>query len=118
MHNEEQDVEAGLDEIGLFTTIVTESTEYTGIIDFETNKQIIFFDFTKNSDPSLTTIVIIWRLYYDRMRFSIFMSTIFPSFIVDQPICLNKKSIKNRQTLSYKIPEPQKIVSKIKKPTE
>jgi len=52
---------------------------YKGIVDYATTKHYVFYDLTNNDDPNVSMIVIIWRSYFNHMRFSVFKSIHFPS---------------------------------------
>ena len=74
-----------------------------GIIDFSSTKHVIFYDLTNNNDPDITLMTIIWRLYHDTMRFSIFKSTYFQNVDI-VPVMISKKSIKD---MKNSIPLPK-----------
>lgn len=77
-----------------------------GIIDYTTTKHFIFYDLEKNTDPDVSMMVIIWRLYYDNIRFSIFRSTYFPNIDIS-PTMISKKGVKNFRT-SVPLPKTHK----------
>lgn len=71
-----------------------------GIIDFVNTKYVSFYDLTNNTDPYVVKVVMLWRVFYQNMRFSIFKSIYFPTLNVPSPVMINKKSITNGCPLS------------------
>jgi hypothetical protein len=101
--------------ISVFNCIETDTATYTAIIDYESEKDITFFDFSRNSDPEMSLVAILWKLYYDHMRFSVFVLTTLPSVRLPAPVTINKKSIKNIGTITHNVADVIKESSKIKK---
>lgn len=69
-----------------------------GIVDFKNNKFVHFFDLSTTNDPNLIIIVIIWRLKYDTMRFSVFCSKFFPNISIPDVTLINMNSIEEINT--------------------
>lgn len=76
-----------------FDIIITKDEEHHGVIDYETTKHYVFFDI-KNSDcPEVRLLILMWKLYYQRTRFSIFKEMYFGNIKLDSPILINKRNI-------------------------
>jgi len=72
---------------------------YKGIVDYATTKHYVFYDFTNNNDPNITMIVIIWRTYFNHIRFSVFKSIHFPDAEVGNSFLLRKKEVVSEHKL-------------------
>lgn len=80
-------------EFGILDRIKIESCEFIGVVDYISNKYVTFFDVTGNNDPNITRLLIIYKMYYSHMRFSIFKAMYFPQFEMDAPKMINRKSV-------------------------
>lgn len=92
--------------IQLLDEIVTDEKTLTGVIDFVSTKYVTFFDFGMNDDPDLVKILMIWRFYYSHIRFSIFKELYFKGINLDQPILINKKTI--RSPAVFEVTKPKR----------
>jgi len=78
----------------LFDIIETkDNNSYLGVIDYETTKHFVMFDVQQNQNSGIRMIIIIWKLYFTHIRFSIFRDIYFPQYKFGNPILINKKSI-------------------------
>lgn len=83
----------------LLDVIHVGSRTYKGIVDYATTKHYVFYDLTNNDDPNISMIVIIWRSYFNHMRFSVFKSIHFPHAEVGNSFLLRKKEVTSEQKL-------------------
>lgn len=65
----------------------------TGIVDYVTTKYVIFYDFSMNADPLIIKVLLMWRMYFSHIRFSVFKELYFMSLNIGHPVMINKKSI-------------------------
>lgn len=78
----------------LFDKLIIDDKEYKGIVDYVTNKQIMFFDFTNVDSCAITLLVILWKTTSPDERFSIFAATNFPLVNLGNVSVLNRKNVK------------------------
>jgi hypothetical protein len=65
---------------------------YSGVIDYVTAKYVSFFDVTNNNDPQITKILIIYKMHFTHLRFSVFKAMYFPLYEM-RPIVINRRTI-------------------------
>lgn len=78
----------------LLDIIETENKTYIGVIDYVSAKHVTIFDMSQNDDPELSLIVIIYKMYFSTMRFSVYKAKYFAHYVMNTPITVNKKNIK------------------------
>jgi len=94
--------------------IKTEERIYKGVVDSVSTKFYTFYDFSTNENPDISTMLIIWRLYYNHMRFSLFKRLYFGHYTIADPIQIPKKSIQEK----YIYEEPIRVRKKVSKITK
>jgi len=83
----------------------------SGVIDYVNAKYIMFFDLGKNEDPAIVSIVLLWRMHYSHIRFSIFKELYFKHLDIATPVLINKKSVcLGRQ---YSMDKPKRRTEKV-----
>jgi hypothetical protein len=78
----------------VFDIIETPDKKYVGVVDYVSTKYISFFDISGIEDPDFRHLVILYKTYYHRMRFSVFNAMYAAQFDFGDPILINKKLIK------------------------
>ena len=99
-------------ETPVLDVITTSEREYKGIIDYSTTKHYTFFDLSNNDNPNLSMMIIIWRMYYSHIRFSVYRTLYFGHYQIDEPILIPKKSVIS-YTSSKESFKPTKKISKL-----
>lgn len=83
------------DEVRLLDEIhLTNDSVIHGIIDYRHKKFTHFFDVGKEDDPNITLLVLIWRVGYSDMRFSVFCNMYYPSFDLPPVKLIHHSNIK------------------------
>jgi hypothetical protein len=77
----------------LLDQIKTETNEFIGVVDYVTSKYVTLFDVSSNNDPEITKLLILYKMYYSHLRFSVFKALFFPHFPMEAPIMINRKTI-------------------------
>jgi hypothetical protein len=77
----------------LLDVIQVGNKTYKGIIDYSTTKHHIFYDLTNNDNPKVSMMIIIWRTYFDHLRFSVFKSMYFAGMDIGTSFLLRKKEV-------------------------
>lgn len=88
----------------------------TGIVDYVTPKYVTFYDVTMNDDPDIIKMILIWRLYYTAMRFSVFKELYFQNIRMSPPNLINRKKIvawENNKTIE--VNKPNRTVRRVTK---
>lgn len=79
----------------LLDIIKTENKTYVGVIDYVSTKHVTIFDMTNNYDSELSMAVIIYKMYFSYMRFSVYKAKYFAHYDINEPLMVNKKNIKD-----------------------
>lgn len=96
-----------LDEIQLKDRVLT------GVVDYVTTKNIIFYDITMNDDPEVIKLLLMWRMFYTHMRFSVFKELFFAHVSMRKPNLVNRKKIVHPSF--QKIDKPSRTVRRLTK---
>lgn len=79
----------------LFDVVKTnDNRTYIGVVDYVSPRHVTIFDLTNNKDPVLSMAVILYKLYYPTMRFSVFKAQYFAHYPINAPLMVNKRNIK------------------------
>ncbi len=65
----------------------------TGVVDYVTTKNIIFYDISMNDNPEVIKMLLLWRMFYTHIRFSVFKELYFHKTIMSSPNLINRKKI-------------------------
>lgn len=79
----------------LLDVIETENYTYIGVIDYVSTKHVTVFDMSQNDDPELSLAVILYKMYFSHMRFSVYKALYFAHYPMNPPVMVNKKNIKS-----------------------
>lgn len=73
-----------------------------GIIDYDTKKQLYFFDFTNEENLDYLLLSMLWKGNKPNMRFSVYCVVYFPNLILPKA---NLIPLTNVRSINGKIPE-------------
>lgn len=96
----------------LLDIIETDVKKFHGIVDYISTKHVTLYDLTDNEDPNVSLAVIIYKLYYSDIRFSIYKAMYFPHYKSEEPVLINRKWIKN-SSMILKSTKPDKKITKL-----
>lgn len=77
----------------LLDEIQVKDKTLTGIVDYVTPMYVTFYDISMDTDPTIIKIILIWRLYYSHMRFSVFKELYFQRMEFPAPNLINRKKV-------------------------
>ena len=92
--------------------VLNDNRTLTGIIDFVSNKQIYFFDFTQETHIDYLLLAILWKGYKPELRFSVFCSIHYPEMNLPRAILLPTVNIKttSKEVITTRRPKQRKKV--------
>lgn len=79
--------------ISILDTIKTTTGTVVGIVDFTAAKHIIFYDLTQERCPHTIAMILVWRLYFPEIRFSVFLVQYGGKQYIGAPILISRKGI-------------------------
>jgi hypothetical protein len=92
--------------------IKTEDKTYIGVVDYVTTKYISMYDVSLFEDPDYRHLMILYKMYYSNMRFSIFIATTASHFDFGDPVMINKRKIVSHSKPLH-ITKPFRSVKKV-----
>lgn len=83
----------------IFEIIETNNKIYTCVVDYVTQRQVMFYDLTNHTCPLFRLIIIKWKLYGYDMRFSMFVNKYYPKVEIPDVTVINRKSVINSSVI-------------------
>lgn len=74
-------------------TVETTHKTYVGVVDFISAKHIIFYDLSQGRCPQTIALILVWKLYFPDVRFSVFLVQYGGKQYINQPILISRKGI-------------------------
>lgn len=84
-----------MDSTFLMDTVETEKRTYRGIFDHQTARHVFFIDTTMVDDPDLVKAVVIWRLFFPHLRFSVYRDKFLGGKYFGDVKCIPRRQIKS-----------------------